>query len=129
MRMVVTALAAALAAGGLVAAQAAVPPTPIPDAPVLSGNQPLRLSQGLPSDVEQRMGIRPNSANRDRRGGVPSDWEQHGRRGGVPSDWEQHGYRAGPRFSDRRHYCEQRALRRGLDGREFQRFVRYCVDR
>ena len=142
MRMVPTALVAALAAGLVASAQAAVPPMPTPNMPAVSGNQPVRLSQGLPSDVEQRMGIRPNSGNRDRRGGVPSDWEQRNRRGGVPSDWEQrsrrggvpsdweqHGYRAGPRFSDRRHSCEQRALRRGLDGREFRRFVHYCMDR
>jgi hypothetical protein len=126
MRMVVTALAAALVSS----AQAAAPPITSPNASAVSGDQLLRLSQNLPSDIEQRMGIRPNSANRDRRGGVPSDWEQRGyRRGGVPSNWEQHGYRAGPRFSDRRHYCEQRALRRGLDGWEFRRYVRYCVER
>jgi hypothetical protein len=126
MRMFCAAVVAALVTSLTPAAQASVASRPSPTPPSSSENHPLRLAQGVPSDVEQRRGIRPNSANRDDRSGVPSDWEQHGyRRGNVPSNVEQHGYRSG----DRRSYCEQRGLRRGLDGREFRRYVRDCMDR
>jgi hypothetical protein len=138
MRMFCAAVVAALVTSLAPAVQASVSSMPNPTAPLSSENHPLRLAQGVPSDVEQRRGIRPNSARRDDRGGVPSDWEQH-RGGGVPSDWEQHGYgrrnvpsnveQHGYRSGDRRSYCEQRGLRRGLDGREFRRFVRDCMDR
>ena len=126
MRMFCAAVVAALVTSLAPAAQASVSSMPNPTPPSSSENHPLRLAQGIPSDVEQRRGIRPNSANRDNRGGVPSDWEQHGYgRRNVPSNVEQHGYR----YGDRRSYCEQRGLRHGLDGREFRRFVRDCMDR
>jgi hypothetical protein len=84
----------------------------------------IRLSQGLPSDVEQRLGIPPNSANRGYRGrgGIPSDVEQQMRRRQF-GDWGVFG------GDDRLARCQARAHRRGLDGREFRRFVRYCMDR
>jgi hypothetical protein len=85
-----------------------------------------RLSQNLPSELEQRLGIRPNSANPEyRRGrGVPSDFEQRrGYRRGY-GDGYGGGYRG-----EGAERCEGLAYRRGLVGREFRRFVRYCMER
>ena len=49
--------------------------------------EPLRLAQKLPSDVEQRLGIRPNSANRDGR--------DRGDRWDRDDRWERRAYRPG----------------------------------
>jgi hypothetical protein len=72
-------------------------------------------AQNLPSDVEQKLGIPPNSAN-------PGSRNQR----------DIYRYERGDRSSyaeDRLARCQRRADRRGLDGREFRRFVRYCMDR
>jgi hypothetical protein len=86
-----------------------------------------RLSQNLPSEVEQRQGIRPNSANPERRGG--------GRGGGYEGE-RRRGYGGGYEVERRRGYggpdvdrCEGIAYQRGLVGRDFRRFVRYCMER
>jgi hypothetical protein len=112
MRIVCAAAAAALLVGLALTAQASAPSSQGPNVPAASGNTQLRLSQNLPSDVEQRRGIPPNSANRDRRGGPG-------------------GFAGEPRYRDRDRlgHCERRAHQRGLDGREFRRYVRWCLDR
>jgi hypothetical protein len=114
------------------------------------------LGQGLPSDVEQKLGLRKNASPAEVERAL-SDYQRSGRR--LPSDTEQKlriwlsQQRAGPgrpgdfsgpprrydRDYDRRSYergyedlrdrCERRAERRGLDGRDFRRYVRDCLDR
>jgi hypothetical protein len=73
-------------------------------------------AQSLPSDVEQKLGIPRNSANP----GGP----YYGRR-------FEYRERRGERTyaEDRLARCQWRAHQRGLDGWEFRRFVRYCMDR
>jgi hypothetical protein len=119
MRLVCAVTAAALLVGLALTAQASAPSAQGPTVPDAVRNTPPRLSQNLPSDVEQKLGIRPNSANRDRRG-VEYRYNGPGGPGGAFG---------GPGYRDRRDQCERRALQRGLDGREFRRFVRWCMDR
>jgi hypothetical protein len=66
--------------------------------------EPLRLAQKLPSDVEQRLGVRPNSANRDGRDrGDRWDrrdrddrWDRRDRdRWDRDDRWERRAYRPG----------------------------------
>jgi len=68
--------------------------------------------QNLPSDVEQRMGIRPNSANPERDRG-----DRYEGRGRYSYD------------DDRLARCQSRAHRRGLAGGHFRRFVLDCMER
>jgi hypothetical protein len=145
MKVVRGAAIAALIVGLPLVAQASAPPAPGAHAPLVSaGSSAIRLSQGIPSDVEQKLGIPPNASRRHdverryRGRGLPSDVEQKlGIRRNVPSDHEQRrrhygrsdrGW-AGPPvyFDDRRAQCERRAHRRGLYGYEFARYVRWCV--
>jgi hypothetical protein len=113
MRIVCAAAAAALLVGLALPAQASPPSTQGPDVPGAAQSNSLRLSQNLPSDLEQILGIRPNSANTDGRGV----------RSGLGDSF------GGPAYRDRRDHCGRRALQRGLDGREFRRYVRWCLDR
>ena len=87
------------------------------------------LTQNLTSDEEQKLGIPRNSANPDyRRGrGIPSEDYRRGR-GGAWEVEQGMGRRYGG-YESRLAICQERAHRRGLDGREFRRFVRYCLDR
>jgi hypothetical protein len=56
---------------------------------------PLRLAQKLPSDVEQRLGIRPNSTNRDGRD-RGDRWDRRDRdRWDRDDRWERRAYRPG----------------------------------
>jgi hypothetical protein len=72
-------------------------------------------AQNLPSGVEQQLGIPPNSANP----------------GGPYYGRFEYRERRGERTfaDDRLARCQSRAHRRGLDGWEFRRFMRYCMDR
>jgi hypothetical protein len=78
-------------------------------------------AQNLPSDVEQRLGIRPNSANQGNRGdGYERHYEYREPRG-------QYGGQA--RSNERLEHCARRANQRGLGGRDFQNYVVQCMDR
>jgi hypothetical protein len=84
----------------------------------------MRLSQNLPSNVEQQLGIRPNSAN-------PGHDRGGGRRGGRYEVEQRRGYggRGYRGVSPEVDRCEGIAAQRGLVGRDFSRFVRYCLER
>jgi hypothetical protein len=113
------------------------------------------LSQGLPSDVENKLGLRKNASPAEVERAL-ADYQRSGRR--LSSDTEQKlrawlrqrsdvdQRRAGPSDrgwegprrrlddddldgDDRLARCERRAERRGLDGREFARYVRSCLQR
>lgn len=62
------------------------------------------VAQNLPSDVEQHLGIPPNAANPDRRGGryrnPPSDWEQGARRRAY-RNYGYDDYDRRPRYRER----------------------------
>jgi hypothetical protein len=100
------------------------------------GGAPGSGSRKLTSDEEQRLGIRPNSANPPgnapgfQRRGSPSYVEQPRWRGGPGPDWIGPGPGwAGPPpdLDELTAWCEQRGYRRGLYGNEFVRFVRWCI--
>jgi hypothetical protein len=76
-------------------------------------------AQDLPSAVERELGIPRNSAN-------PGGPLYH-RRHELLERLERRGERT--YAGDRLDRCQWRAHRRGLDGWEFRRFVRYCMDR
>jgi hypothetical protein len=122
------------------------------------------LGQGLPSDVEDKLGLRKNASRAEVERAL-SDYQRSGRR--LPPETEQKlrvwmsrqgsddGPRRGsggfsgpgspgrpsdfggpPRRSERdyerddyRDRCERRAERRGLHGREFRDYVRWCLER
>jgi hypothetical protein len=66
---------------------------------------PVLAQRNLPSDVEERMGIPPNAANRDggrRYRNPPSDWEQRRRRAyrydRYYDDYDRRRYRPAYRY-------------------------------
>jgi len=66
---------------------------------------PVLAQRNLPSDVEERMGIPPNAANRDggrRYRNPPSDWEQRRRRAyrydRYDDDYDRRRYRPAYRY-------------------------------
>jgi hypothetical protein len=116
------------------------------------------LGQGLPSDVEEKLGLRKNASPAEVQRAL-SDLERSGRR--LPRETEhklrawlgrqgsddryegRHGrpFRTDPGWAgpprgyyqeyggDHRARCERRAERRGLRGYEFRDFMRWCLER
>ena len=95
------------------------------------------FGQGLPSDVEDKLGLRKNASPAEVERAL-SDFSRSGRR--LPPDterklqiWLRQQRAGGPgrdyNEGDLQDRCERRAERRGLRGSEFRQYVRWCLER
>jgi hypothetical protein len=96
------------------------------------------FGQGVPSDVEDKLGLRKNASPAEVERAL-SDFSRSGRR--LPPDTERKlqiwfrqqraggGSGRGYNEGDLRDRCERRAERRGLRGYEFRQYVRSCLER
>ena len=78
---------------------------------------PQAVARDLPSDVEERFGLRPNQ-------NLPSDVEQHLLRQ-YRYEQRQESYES--RARRRQAACERRAYREGIYGYEVRQFMRWCM--
>jgi hypothetical protein len=80
---------------------------------------PTALAQGLPSDVEEKFGLRPNQPlPRHVRQDLLQEYRYHRRREALES-----------RARRRHAACERQAYREGIYGYEVRQFMRWCMSR
>jgi hypothetical protein len=96
-----------------------------------SGSDYERGRRPLPSDVEQKLGLRPNSNTDQRsheRGGRSSGWQDFGAGARRSNDDGPRRYGYEERWSPQE-ACERQAYRQGLYGSELRRYMRWCLSR